>query len=88
MRKIRHVDLMAIRDPRGVARQRGELPEGAVRDRFTFPVFTIEDVAMVDADRIIVAIHNNLPFDAGRHLARAAGNEVILARVPKLLHAR
>ncbi len=88
VRKIGHIDLMAIRDPDNIARQRGDRPAGAADDRFTFPFFTIEDVAMVDADTIIVANDNNLPFSAGRHLTRADDNEFILLRVPELLRAR
>ncbi len=88
VRKIGHIDLMAIRDPSAIARQRGDLPPTAPRDRFTFPFFTIEDVAMVDDDHIIVANDNNLPFSAGRHLTRADDNEFMLLRVPELLRAR
>jgi hypothetical protein len=58
------------------------------RDRFTFPFFTIENVAVVDADHIIVGNDNNQPFSAGRHLSRADDNELILLRVPELLRAR
>lgn len=88
VRKIGHIDLMAIRDPQNLARQRGDRPAGAPNDRFSFPFFTIEDVAMVDADHIIVANDNNLPFSAGRHLTRADDNEFILLRVPEFLRAR
>lgn len=88
VRKIGHVDLMAIRDPGNLARQRGDLPASAARDRFTFPFFTIENVAVVDADHIIVGNDNNLPFSAGRHFFRADDNELILLRVPELLRAR
>ncbi|MBR0683420.1 esterase-like activity of phytase family protein [Roseomonas eburnea] len=88
VRKIGHIDLMAIRDPNGVARQRGDRPQGAPNDHFTFPFFTIEDVAMVDADHIIVGNDNNLPFSAGRHLTRADDNELMLLRVPEFLRAR
>ncbi|MBP0444138.1 esterase-like activity of phytase family protein [Roseomonas sp. SSH11] len=88
VRKIGHIDLMAIRDPEGVARQRGDVGPDAPRDRFTFPFFTIENVAVVDADHIIVGNDNNLPFSAGRHLTRADDNELILLRVPELLRAR
>ena len=88
VRKIAHIDLMAIRDPDNLARQRGDRPAGAPNDRFAFPFFTIEDVAMVDADHIIVANDNNLPFSAGRHLTRADDNEFILLRVPEFLRAR
>ena len=88
VRKIGHIDLMAIRDPNTLARQRGDRPQGAPNDRFAFPFFTIEDVAMVDADHIIVANDNNLPFSAGRHLTRADDNEFILLRVSDFLRAR
>ncbi|MFZ4407631.1 MAG: esterase-like activity of phytase family protein [Paracraurococcus sp.] len=88
VRKIGHIDLMAIRDPDSLARQRGDLGEGVARDRFNFPFFTIENVAVVDADHIIVANDNNLPFSAGRHLTRADDNEFMLLRVPELLRAR
>ena len=88
VRKIGHVDLMAIRDPRRIARQRGDRPQGAPDDVLTMPFFTIENVAMVDADHIIVGNDNNLPFSAGRHLARADDNEFVLLRVPELLRAR
>ena len=83
VRKIGHIDLMAIRDPEGLARHRGDLPANAPRDRFTFPFFTIENVAMVDADHIIVAqrqqpaVQRGAPPDARRrqrvHPAARAG---------------
>jgi len=88
VRKIGHIDLMAIRDPQNLARLRGDLPANTPADRFTFPFFTIEDVAMVDADHIIVGNDNNLPFSAGRHFFQADNNELILLRVPELLRAR
>lgn len=88
VRKIGHIDLMAIQDPDNRARLRGDLPANAPAGRFTFPFFTIENVAMVDADHIIIGNDNNLPFSAGRHLLRADDNEFILLRVPELLRAR
>jgi hypothetical protein len=88
VRKIGHIDLMAIQDPERVARSRGDRPQGASDTVFTFPFFTIENVAMVDADHIIVGNDNNLPFSAGRHLSRADDNELILLRVPEFLRAR
>jgi hypothetical protein len=88
VRKIGYIDLMAMQDPDNRARQRGDLAPNAPAGRFTFPFFTIENVAMVDADHIIVANDNNLPFSAGRHLTRADDNEFILLRVPELLRAR
>jgi hypothetical protein len=88
VKKLGYIDLMQIRDPEGVARQRGDIAPDAPRDRFTFPFFTIENVAMVDADHIILGNDNNLPFSAGRHLTRADDNELVLLRVPELLRAR
>jgi hypothetical protein len=88
VRKLGHIDLMTIRDPENRARQRGDRPQGAPADVFTFPFFTIESVAMVDADHIILGNDNNLPFSAGRHLTRADDNEFALIRAPELLRAR
>ena len=101
VRKLGHVDLMAIQDPENLSR-RGHAAPGAVSGhaapgaasghaaphRFTFPFFTIENVAMVDADTIIVGNDNNLPFSAGRHATRADDNELVLLHVPELLRAR
>ena len=87
-RKIGHIDLMAMSDPDGLVRDRGAVPADAPAGRFTFPFFTIENVAMVDADHIIVGNDNNLPFSAGRHPYRTDNNELVLLRVPELLRAR
>ena len=88
VRKIGHIDLMAMTDPEGLVRDRGAIPADAPRARFTFPFFTIENVAMVDADHIILGNDNNLPFSAGRQAHRADNNELVLLRVPELLRAR
>src|SRR5574343_248559 len=81
VRKLGYVDLMDIRDPAGRAR----VP---TRDcRFTFPFVTIENVDMVDADHIIVANDNNLPYSSGRRLGRNDDNEFILLKVPEFLRA-
>lgn len=87
VRRIGHIDLMAIADPAGMAR----LPTAANRDLagvFTFPFFTIENVMRVDETHIMVANDNNLPFSTGRQLDQAASNEFILLSVPDLLAAR
>jgi len=88
VKKLGYIDLMAIQDPDRRARQRGDLGPDVAADRFGFPFFTIENVAMVDAEHIIVGNDNNLPFSAGRHLTRADDNEFILLRVPELLQAK
>lgn len=87
MRRIGHIDLMAIADPDGKARLKTSA-KGKPADRFTFPFFTIEDVARVDDAHIMVANDNNLPFSGGREIGRAANNEFILLSVPELLSAK
>ena len=82
VRKIGYIDLLDIQDPKAVARVGG-------RDgRFSFPFVTIEDVDIVDAQHIIVANDNNLPYSSGRRLGRNDDNEFILLHVPELLSAR
>ncbi|MFY7782480.1 MAG: esterase-like activity of phytase family protein, partial [Tagaea sp.] len=78
IRKIGHIDLMDIADPRNLARQ------GGANGRLDFPFFTIENVDVVDGEHIVVGNDNNLPFSAGRRLDRADDNEFVLLRVPEL----
>lgn len=53
--------LRDIEDPNGVAKR------GTKDGMFKFPsVVTIEDVEVVDAEPIVVANDNNLPYSAGR----------------------
>ncbi len=82
MRKIGYIDLMDIQDPKGLAKVGGK--DG----KFTFPFVTIEDVDVVDAEHIVVANDNNLPYSSGRQLGRNDDNEFILLHVPELLNAR
>jgi hypothetical protein len=87
VRRIGHVDLMAIADPQALNRQE------TVADRdlagiATFPFFTIEDVMRVDETHILVGNDNNLPYSSGRQLDRAADNEAILLAVPEFLAAK
>ena len=84
MRRIGHIDLMDIADPDGKALEGMKPAEGP----FTFPFFTIENVALVDDSHIIVANDNNLPFSGGREIGQAANNEFILLEVPELLAAK
>jgi hypothetical protein len=87
VKKLGHIDLMDISDPENVAKVKGD----AARDlngKYTFPFFTIENVVRVDANTIMVAVDNNLPFSSGRFLNRAADNEFILLDVRELLAAR
>lgn len=83
VRKIGYVDLMDIADPKSLGRN------GATRQgRFSFPFVTIENVDVVDAEHIVVANDNNLPYSSGRKLGVQDDNEFILLKVPELLKAR
>lgn len=84
IRRIGHINLLDIADPDGKALDGMKPAEGP----FTFPFITIEDVARVDENHIMVANDNNLPFSGGREIGRAANNEFILLSVPELLQAR
>ena len=86
-RWIGRIDVMDIADPDGLAR----LETVAARDltgRCTMPFFTIENVMRIDADHILVATDNNLPFSSGRRLDAAKDSDFALLRAPALLAAR
>jgi hypothetical protein len=82
IRKIGHIDLMKIADPKKLARK--PLNDGVL----TFPFFTIENVDVVDATHIIVGNDNNLPFSSSRDPNKADDNEFILLEVGDFLKAR
>ena len=82
VRKVGFIDLMDIKDPDRRARV------GATDGVFTFPFVTIENVDVVDADHIVVANDNNLPFSSGRRIGANDDNEFILLKVPELLRTR
>jgi len=81
LEKIAYIDLMAMKDPDGIA------PRGTKDGVFTFPFVTIEDVDMVDATTIFVANDNNYPGSTGREAGRADDNEYILLDVADFLKA-
>ena len=82
VKKIGYVDLMDIADPKSVAKR------GAKNGRFSFPFVTIENVDVVDAEHIVVANDNNLPYSSARKPNLQDDNEFILLKVPELLKAR
>ena len=82
VKKVGYIDLMDIDDPQKRAKQGGK--DG----KLTFPFFTIENVDVLDGDRIIVGNDNNLPFSSGRALAKSDDNELIILRVTDLLNAK
>ncbi|WP_075214375.1 esterase-like activity of phytase family protein [Mongoliimonas terrestris] len=83
VKKVAGIDLMAIDDPNGLARQGN-------RDDKTFrmPFVTIENVDKVDDTHIIVANDNNYPFSKGRSVSAEDDNEFVLLAVPEFLAAK
>ncbi len=82
VRKIAHLDLMAIKDPDKKAKQ------GSKEGIFTFPFVTIEGLDIVDDRHIIVGNDNNLPYSSGRKLGKQDDNELILVDASDLLKAK
>jgi hypothetical protein len=82
VKKVGYIDLMDIDDPNKVARQGGK--DG----KLGFPFFTIENVDVIDSDRIIVGNDNNLPFSSGRALGKSDDNEMVILKVGELLRAK
>ena len=82
LRKIGYIDLMAIQDPKRIARK--PLTNGVL----TFPFFTIENVDVVDATHIVVGNDNNLPFSSSRDPNKADDNELVLLEVGEFLRAK
>ena len=82
LRKIGYIDLLAIQDPKHLARK--PLTDGVLK----FPFFTIENVDVVDATHIVVGNDNNLPFSSSREPNQADDNELVLLEVGEFLRAR
>jgi hypothetical protein len=72
-------DLMNIYDPRDVAE------DGRTKTVFTFPFTTIEDVLVLDNNRLLVINDNNYPGSAGREFGVSDNNEFIVIHVSPLL---
>ena len=81
VRKIGYIDLLAIKDPNGLAKQGGK--DGI----YDMPFVTIENVDRVDDTHIIVGNDNNFPFSAGRNLDKVDDNEFVLLEVGDFLKA-
>jgi len=73
------VDLMNIYDPRDVAE------DGRTKTVFTFPFVTIEDVLVLDNNRLLVINDNNYPGSSGREFGVSDNNEFIVINVAPLL---
>lgn len=72
-------DLMNIYDPRDVA------GDGRTNTVFTFPFTTIEDVLVLDNNRLLVIDDNNYPGSNGREFGVPDNNEFIVLHVAPLL---
>jgi hypothetical protein len=82
VRKIGYVDLLDIKDPNDRKRQ------GGGEGYYDMPFVTIENVDVLDAERIIVGNDNNLPFSAGRSLNKADDTEFVVLNVKEMLEAQ
>lgn len=72
-------DLMNIYDPRDVT------ADGKAKNVFTFPFTTIEDVLVLDNNRLLVINDNNYPGSAGREFGVPDDNEFIVIHTAPLL---
>src|SRR6187402_2559905 len=72
-------DLMNIYDPRDVA------DDGRTKTVFTFPFNTIEDVLVLDNNRLLVIDDNNYPGSNGREFGVSDNNEFIVIDIAPLL---
>ena len=72
-------DLMNIYDPRDIA------GDGKQNNVFTFPFVTIEDVLVLDNNRLLVINDNNYPGSAGREFGVSDNNEFIVIHTAPLL---
>lgn len=80
--KVAYIDLMAVKDTKGVAKK------PLVNEQFVFPFFTIEDVDIIDDNHIVVGNDNNLPFSSSRYPNQADDNELVLLEVRDFLKAK
>ncbi len=83
------VDLQNIADPAGISLP-GQPGDVGLGNPFSFPFTTIEDVVVIDQNRIGVINDNNFPFSVGRHVgsSQADDSEFILLRLDQPLNLR
>ena len=74
--KVGSIDLLNIPDPNG----RGG--EGTHEGVFTFPFVTIEGIAQIDANRLLIVNDNNLPILSARDPSKVDTTEMVVIDVP------
>lgn len=77
------VDMLHVRDPRGVSTP-ARPGEYGVGPAFAFPLVSVESVYPLGGNRVLVANDNNFPNDDGRIPGRPDDTEVIVLDVPGL----
>ncbi len=77
--KLGYIDLLDVKDPKGVAKQ------GTVNGVYAMPFECIENVDVVDDTHIIVGNDNNYPYSAGRNPNKAEDTEFVLINVGDFL---
>ncbi|MCX7070432.1 MAG: esterase-like activity of phytase family protein [Gammaproteobacteria bacterium] len=83
------VDLQAIADPAGISLP-GQPGDVGLGHPFSFPFTTIEDIVVLDQNRIGVINDNNFPFSIGRHVGSGApdDSEFLLLKLDAPLNLR
>lgn len=79
LEKTEVVDLLNIYDPRDIA------GDGRTNTVFRFPFTTIEDVLVLDNNRLLIINDNNYPGSAGRQFGVPDDNEFIVVHTSPLL---
>ena len=87
MSKRLAVDLLNIQDKYGIATSDDPGNVGIGGQRFAFPFVTIEDVVVLDDERIGVLNDNNFPFSIGRNVGEGLpdDNEFIIIKLDRPL---
>lgn len=81
------VDLLQINDPAGISQEQALEGDVGIGETFAFPFVTIEDVFVLDEERIGVLNDNNYPYSVGRHVEASLpdDNEFIIVRLSEPL---
>jgi hypothetical protein len=78
------VDLLDLRDPKGISLRDAQPGDLGIGDPFSFPYQTVEAVLPVGHDRLAVVNDTNISGSKGRNPARDDDSDFIEVRVPGL----